>query len=42
MMTPTMAMAVQAHELFEALKAAGFDRSEALEIVIRLVMQANR
>lgn len=42
MMTPVMAMAVQAHELFEALKSAGFDRVEALEVVIRLIMQANR
>jgi len=38
MMTPIMASAVQAHEMYEAFKRAGFERREALEIVIRILL----
>lgn len=38
MMTPIMTTAVQSHEMYEAFKRAGFDRREALEIVIRVLL----
>jgi hypothetical protein len=39
-MSPLREAAVQMHEMYVELKAAGFNRSEALELIVKTIGQA--
>lgn len=42
MLTPAMQSAISAHEWYSALRAAGFSRPEALQIVIQMMIAGNQ
>jgi hypothetical protein len=42
MPTPAMVSAISAHEFFMSLRAAGFNRFEALQIVIAVIVAGQK